>query len=485
MKVLTALASLALGASLTAATSDVVVKPTGVPAFKGLTTEPIAQVTFKATADADADTVRIPLTGTRLTDLRSLTLGSAVSSDFCGDQVTFTLPVKQGENTLALCANLAPQADIARTLVIGGETIRMGSLVTRPAQEISDQRLPDGRLRSSKHFRIPGLVRTPKGTLVACFDIRYKHSGDLPADITVGVSTSTDNGNTWSPIITAMDYAGLPGGAGLGDATILVDPSNNRIWLIALRTPNSGHPIWSSSAGTAAATDCGQLYVSYSDDEGATWSAPRNITESVKRLGDPDTKDWGLVFQGPGAGITLTDGTLVFPGQIWGHKGRAPHHGLLIYSKDHGETWTSSKAMPFGGSESTVVQLDDGSLLLNTREGGGPDTRITGRTTDLGETWTKVETTKLRQPGNLCQAAMLKQGDKLLFSNPNSGRRDTMTLRASTDEGKTWSEGLIYDPRGCAGYSSLCPMGPDAVGVIYEGHSDYHYFLRIPVRDVK
>lgn len=479
MKTLTFTATLILAAAANAAISSVKVTPTGVPAFKGRSDVPVATVTFVASQDANADTLRLSLRGTDPTDLRCLRLGEVRNASLDASAATFTVPVKAGENTMELRAELSDSADIAGRLCVGGQKIRIGSLVTKPAQAIVDQG------RSSKHFRIPGIVRTPKGTLVAVFDIRYKHSGDLPADITVGVSTSKDGGNTWSPIRTAMDYKGLPGGAGIGDPTILVDPSNGRVWVAALRTPNSGHPIWSSSKGTADAKDCGQVYLSYSDDEGETWSAPRNITPEIKRLGDPDTKEWGLVFQGPGAGIALKDGTLVFPAQIWGHKGKAPHHGVLIYSKDHGETWTSSKASPFGGSESTVAQLRNGSLLLNTREGAGPRSRVSAVTKDLGETWKKLNTTPLRQPGNLCQAALLEMNGKLYFSNPNSGKRDTMTLRVSSDGGKTWSKGTVYDPRGCAGYSTLCPMGKDAIGVLYEGNSDYHYFLRIPLNEIR
>ena len=59
-----------------------------------------------------------------------------------------------------------------------------------------------------------------------------------------------------------------------------------------------------------------------------------------------------------------------------------------------------------------------------------------------------------------------------------------MTVRASADDGKTWNAGIVYDPRGCAGYSSLCTVGQDAVGVIYEGNSDYLYFLRVPTSEI-
>ncbi len=496
MKSITLFATFLCAALAQAVVSNVQVTPTGVPAFKGLPTEPIAKVTFKASNEGE-DTVRIPLKSSAQNIIDAVAL-NGVAGTLGDSQATFTLPVKSGDNEMALTVILAPTADLSDTLMVDGAKVRIGSLVTRGAQEIVDQKLPDGRLRSSKNFRIPGIVKTPKGTLIACFDIRYKHSGDLPADITVGVSTSTDDGNTWSPITTAMDYAGLPGGTGVGDATILVDPSNGRVWLMGMRTPGSNkHPIWGSKAGTAEIQDCGQIYVSYSDDEGKTWSAPRNITADLKRVGDEDTKDWGLTFQGPGAGIAMKDGTLVFPGQIWGHDGDKfaryfdnidkPHsgrHGVLFYSKDHGKTWTSSKRMVWGGSESTVAQLDNGKLFFNVRE-GNRNTRISALTDDLGETWEYLETTPLAQPGNLCQAAVLNMNGTLYFSNPNSGRRDTMSLRFSKDDGKTWSKGLVYDPRGCAGYSSLCPIDNKTIGVIYEGNSDYHYFLRVPLREIE
>ncbi len=497
MKVFSFLTMITLATMAQAAVSGVSVTPTGVPAFKGMNTAPIAKVTFTASEDNEAEMVRIPIGGTNPTDVKHFTLGGVQSMSHEKNLACFEVSVKKGEQTLDLTVTLSESADLGRKLCIDKQSIRIGSIVTRGAQEIVDRKLADGRTRTSKNFRIPGIVKTPKGTLIACFDIRYKHAGDLPADITVGISTSTDDGNTWSPITTAMDYAGLPGGQGVGDATILVDPSNGRVWLMGMRTPGSNkHPIWGSKAGTADIQDCGQIYVSYSDDEGKTWSAPRNITADLKRVGDEDTKDWGLTFQGPGAGIAMKDGTLVVPAQIWGFDGDKfarygenagkPHsgrHGVLFYSKDHGKTWTSSKRMVWGGSESTVAQLDNGKLFFNARE-GHPGTRISAITDDLGETWEYLETTPLRQPGNLCQAAVLNMGGKLYFSNPNSGGRNTMTLRMSADDGKSWNKGIVYDPRGCAGYSSLCPIDDETIGVIYEGNSDYHYFLRVPLKEI-
>lgn len=484
MKMFTALTALLLAVSAQAAVSNLAFQPTGVPAFIGLNKNEIANKTFSIgtltlTSDktAKSDIVKVSIEGTNTRDLTSLRLGPTKGTRL-GNTVTFNVPVNEGACSYTVFAEVPETADLTRKIYIEGVPVRIGSIVTHPNQKIVDAN------RTSKNFRIPGIVETNTGTLVAVFDNRFNHSGDLPADITVGVSISKDKGATWSPIHTAIDYKDLPGGHGIGDAAILVDPSNNRIWIAALRAPKSGHPIWTSVKGSTSPDNCGQFILAYSDNDGKTWSKPINITEDVKRLADPDTADWGLLFQGPGAGIAMTDGTLVFPAQIWGHRGGAPHHGVLVYSKDNGKTWTSSKAMPWGGSESTVAQLPDGSLLLNTREGGGPATRITARTTDLGQTWEKLNTEPLRQPGNLCQAAYLVLNGKLYFSNPNAGNRSTMTLRISEDGGITWPRSIVYDPRRCSGYSSTCPVAGNSIGVIYEGTDDYHYFVRIPEADL-
>ena len=466
-------------AAVTAAVSNPRFVPAGNPCFVGRDDVVLGKFYLDSDCQRKQDTVEVDLTGTKSGDLKSIFFGRTKGT-IAGDKAIFRVPVVKGECFYTVYAEPAAKPDIlSRKIVIQGVPVRVGSLVTRPNQEILDVG------RKSKNFRIPGVAVTPKGTLVAVFDNRFHHSGDLPADITVGVSTSKDGGNTWSPIRTALGVAGIPGGHGIGDPCVLVDPSNGRIWVAAMRAPNSGHPIWASEKGTIDPKRCAQFILAYSDDEGQTWSAPINITENVKRLGDPDTADWGVVFQGPGAGIALADGTLIFPAQVWGHRGKAPHHSLLVYSTDHGKTWTSSKENPYGGSESVAVQLPDGSVLLNTREGQGPASRVTARTTDLGQTWEKVETTPLRQPNNLCQAAMLAMGDNLYFSNPDSAARDTMTLRRSSDGGKTWPKKVVYDKRPCAGYSSLVPLGSDAVGVLYEGASDYHYFLRIPLEELE
>ena len=95
---------------------------------------------------------------------------------------------------------------------------------------------------NSKFYRIPGLARSKKGTLLAVYDIRYNHAGDLPANIDVGVSRSTDGGRTWSDVKIAIDDSkidpSLGATKGVGDPAILVDEKTGRIWVAATGIPS-------------------------------------------------------------------------------------------------------------------------------------------------------------------------------------------------------------------------------------------------------
>lgn len=355
----------------------------------------------------------------------------------------------------------------------------------------------------SKNYRIPAMVRNPKtGTLIATFDIRYEHSRDLPANIDVGVSRSEDGGRTWTPVESVMTSKNMEVKDGVGDPGILVNDRTGEIWIAGLWAPKSGHPIWSSVSGSTDPKNCGQMLLIKSDDDGKTWGEPINITADIKRLGDPDTKNWGLLFQGPGAGICTSDGVLVFPSQVWLRnpentktQGEGASQGVLVYSKDGGKTWTSTKSSPFGGSESTCVEMKDGSIALNTRtnKGWGRTGSILKKI-DLDCDWvidenlTKGSKGALRQPGG-CQGALLSLGDDWYFSNPNSGKRDNMTLKHSSNEGKTWNKGLLYDERGCAGYSTTAFIDEkgERIGVLYEGvpNSQSLFFLSIPTEEIR
>lgn len=164
-------------------------------------------------------------------------------------------------------------------------------------------------------YRIPGIVTTSDGTLVAVYDVRYESSADLQGNIKVGVSRSNDGGRTWEPMRLALDldgYGGLPAAQnGIGDPCILYDSRNDRLWIAALWCHGMpGKRAWTASGQGLSPDETGQLLLVSSEDGGMTWSEPVNITPMVK------DESWYLLLQGPGRGITMSDGTLVFPAQF-------------------------------------------------------------------------------------------------------------------------------------------------------------------------
>ena len=318
-------------------------------------------------------------------------------------------------------------------------------------------------------YRIPGIVRSNKGTLVACYDVRRAGFPDLPADIDVGVSRSLDGGKTWEPMRIAIDFKGNDERLeGVGDPAILVDATSGRIWLAALWGHN-GKSIAQSEPGLEFGKS-GQLVLAYSDDDGVTWSKPRNITQEVA-LG----KDWRLLFQGPGSGICARDGKLVFPAQFF-DKERVGW-STIVWSDDSGATWRVGTGARKGTCEAQVVELNDGALMLNMRNYGvNLRERTVAITRDLGETWSEYRP-KEALPCPICQASLIrvrstKDGDAsnlLAFMNPNSDKnRVDMTVKLSEDEGATWSRALTLYRSGCCGYSSLVKIDADTIGAFYE-----------------
>ena len=337
----------------------------------------------------------------------------------------------------------------------------------------------------SKAFRIPGLATTNKGTLIGVYDVRYRTGGDLPGDIDVGMSRSTDGGQTWDKMKIVMDMGNDSKWRydGVGDPAVLVDKTNGRIWVIG--TWSHGNRSWHGSGQGMKPEETGQLMLAYSDDDGLSWSKPINITEQVKK------PEWHFLLQGPGAGITMKNGTIVFAAQYQdgnkhadGRKIGTPY-STILYSKDHGETWVVGSGIKSNTTEAQVVELKDGSLMLNCRDDRG-GARTVGVTKDLGKTWDLHPTDRkgLKEP--VCMASLLRVGERFVFSNPNTRRgRYNMTLKISDDEGMTWPEEMhtLYDARNGSGYSCLTPIGNDHVGVLYEGPAEI-YFLRFPLSEL-
>ena len=317
-------------------------------------------------------------------------------------------------------------------------------------------------------YRIPGLACSTKGTLLAVFDLRHKHSGDLPADIDVGLMRSTDMGKTWQKMQVVMDYDKNEKdarGNGVGDPSILVDRKTGNIFVAALWS--KGNRGWNGSGPGLTPEETGQFVIAKSSDDGLTWAKPMNISATLKGR---DAK-WRLCFQGPGRGIQLQDVTLVFPAQY--RDADAVAHSCFIYSKDGGESWAiSAPAIPGKKptSESMIAQLPDGNLVLTMRDESRPGKRAWSAYEwkgDLGSgKWSEPWWVN---PDPTCMASLVSHPrGLLLFSNPNSSRqRIALTIRASTDGGKTWSTGKLLDERPCQ-YSSMTVLPDGSIGVLYE-----------------
>lgn len=318
-------------------------------------------------------------------------------------------------------------------------------------------------------YRIPGLATSRAGTLLAVYDMRHANGADLPGDIDVGLMRSMDQGKTWSPqqVILDLDRT-VPGskGNGVGDPAILVDQQTGTIFVAALWS--QGDRAWNGSGPGLTPEETGQLVLTHSDDDGVTWSPMINVTSTIRGR-DPQ---WRLVFNGPGSGIQLRDGTLVFAAQY--REAGGPPHSCFLFSRDHGTTWTlSPAAIPHTPptSESQIAECADGSLLLTMRDESRSGQRAWARWTWTGqaaasghwsEPWHAL-------PDPTCMASLVRHPlGELLFSNPNSStQRVALTIRSSSDDGQHWSPGQLLDARGCM-YSCMTVLADGQIGILYE-----------------
>lgn len=344
-------------------------------------------------------------------------------------------------------------------------------------------------------YRIPGLATTNKGTLIAVYDNRRNGSVDLQEDVDVGMSRSTDGGQTWESMKVIMDmgeWGGLPQKEnGVGDPSVLIDRQTNTIWVAALWL--HGHPdkrAWFASQPGMTPKETGQFLLVKSEDDGLTWSEPINITNQIKK------PDWNLLLAGPGKGISMKDGTLVFPAQFK-DESEIPH-STLIYSQDHGKTWTIGTGAKSKTTEAQVVELANHSLMLNMRDdrgsgaGKGTGARSIAITKDFGQTWTEHPTSRKALPEPVCMASLIKHRyngqDLLLFSNPaDLYHRQNMTIKISEDEGMTWPDNYhtLIDAGKGRGYSCMTSIDEHTIGILYEGSQSDLIFQRVRLEELK
>ena len=342
-------------------------------------------------------------------------------------------------------------------------------------------------------FRIPGIAKTNDGTLLAVYDMRYTSRRDLQAHIDIGLSRSTDGGQTWErprPIMDMGEYGGLPQDQnGCSDPNILIDAGTGEILVTALWThAKPGTHQW-KDGGSEPGIDpaqSSQFMAVRSNDDGKTWTKPENLTSQLKN------PSWFLFAPAPGNGITLSNGTLVIPTQ--GRDANGLPFSNLTWSDNHGKTWTVSSPARSDTTESAVVELSDGSLMLNSRDNRNRQdkSKTNGRavsvTSDLGDHWTIHESDHGVLPEPVCMASLISHQlddgrSVLFFSNPHhTSKRKKMTVQMSLDDGVTWNKQILLDQDGGA-YSSLVMVDHDTLGILYESSRADLIFQTIDLKE--
>ncbi len=319
-------------------------------------------------------------------------------------------------------------------------------------------------------YRIPSIIRAANGDLIAFAEGRVSKSDHAENDIVL--KTSKDNGKTWGKLVVLAE----DGANSLNNPQVVVEQETGKIIFMYQRYPKGFHER-EVVPGYTGDKIC-RNFVMYSSDNGKTWTTPKDITAQVKR----PTYVTSLAG-GPGIGIQLTRGK--YKGRLIMPFNQGPYADWKVYavfSDDKGETWQYGDIAPYNtdglGNEVQMVELSDGSVMLNARNHNGNKRRKVAISTDGGQNWTGLADDKAlldsQCMGSVLRFSFPEDGRRsiLLFANPatESGRTNG-TVRMSFDEGNTWPVSRqIY--AGSYAYSVLVKLSETEVGVFFE-RDDY------------
>lgn len=348
------------------------------------------------------------------------------------------------------CINKKSKPSIEETVEIAKDTLKFNTLFKQGN---------DGYAC----YRIPAVVTTNSGVVLAFCEARKTSCSDT-GDIDLVMKKSTDDGKTWSDLkIIWDDMTNV-----CGNPAPVVDRETGDVHLLGTWNHGEDHE---SEIINGTSIKSRLVYQLVSNDEGETWTKPKDITTSVKR------PDWTWYATGPVHGIQLekggAKGRLVIPCDHI-ERDSKKYFSHVIYSDDHGMTWKLGGTTPTDQvNECTVAELSSGDLLLNMRnyDRDATKARQVAISNDSGITWRDQKfDTQLPEPR--CQGALLSvpKDDKhrLLFLNPaDANSRVNMTLSISKDDGQSWYKKIpIYESH--SAYSDLTELQNGNVFLFYE-----------------
>lgn len=352
---------------------------------------------------------------------------------------------------------------------------------------------PDGEMRIYKqqtalwtpshdnqiYYRIPTMLNTKDGGIVALADYRHDHPYDLGKSSTNGygphvidVVARKFNGSAWGESQTIAAGDGTNAASwGYGDPAIVADADGTLHCLMA-------------AGSTSYASGSGMLHMGYtkSTDNGATWSTVTDIYNNI----DKDGLTIASAFTTGGKGVTFANGRMAFAflGKVSGTTNVYP-----LYSDDKGVTWKLSSAVAYdGGDESKLEIMNDNSLLLSVRKGNFNGTALRAHNRTTGDasgngigSWGTAANWGSEMNANGCNADILyysratenpSRPDVLLhtLTKSYSTYRKDLRLYMSFDEGATWQEAFQLQP-GYAAYSSMQKLANGDLAIIYEDGS--------------
>lgn len=322
---------------------------------------------------------------------------------------------------------------------------------------------------STTYYRIPSIINAG-GTLVAAMEKRIGSNSDS-ARIDIVIRRSTDQGKTWG----AEQTVTTDGTNTCGNPVLTYDASNGRLWMHScfnlVGYSQSQDESGTSTLGTR------RVFVQYSDDKGATWSARAEITSSVKQA------SWSWYATGPGHGIQAANGRLIIPADHFdlaadnpgGANNTTYQRSHVIYSDDHGATWQiGPSASSVSTDESDLAVLADGTIVWYMRHQSlttTNNTRYLAASTDNGQSFS----TAASNLDLLCPqvgAGIATDGKNLvaLTLYEASSTRQSLAVNVSTDKGATWPAFSVIGPSsfGLGGYSAVTYLGGGLFAALFE-----------------